>query len=207
MPLNNINHLVLEDDINVVLIQDSTDQIVLNSYSNLINFITFETVDTLLKVQNTNGCHFLRNRDIENTLEVHYTDFEMIELNGNGSLTNEGTLDLQRFELLSYESHSTIDLNLNCSNLVCAFFYGTVQATFTGNGTYTSILQSGFSWVDASNFIGPSMHAFNGSTGDLKVNATQDLDVELKAFGDIIYTGSPNINIIDHSGEGSLIEG
>lgn len=193
------------DDVDVVLKQDSLNFIEIESYRNLISFITTTSNDTAIEIRNLNKCNSLRKGDIRNTVIVHFSQIDQLNFYGSGKIRFEGTVYQDRIDISSYNSRSEFNLTISCNYMHCAFIEGSVIGTINGTSDSTYIFQSQYSIVDASNLNNSYLHFSNNSTGDAHVNVTNDLRVELLDVGNIYYTGNPTLKILADIGLGNII--
>ena len=193
------------DDVNVVFKQDSLNYIEVESYSNLISFISITNTDTAIDIKNLNKCNSLRKKDIQNTVTIHYENLSQVNLSGYGKIQFEDTIRQQSFSITSYDARSEVNLTIICQNLHCAFSEGSVVATINGASNSTYIYQSLYSIVDASKLISFNLYIGNNSTGDAHVYATNKLTAELLDAGSIYYSGTPTLEVLRDIGLGEII--
>ena len=193
------------DDADIILIQDSLNYIEIESYSNLVSFIETNSIDTEIEIRNLNRCNFIRDKDIENIVTIHYSNIETLNLNGTGKVTFIGEIIQNNLEINSYNSSSEFTLNISCHKLQCVFINGSINANINGSSDSTYLYQSKHSIVNASNLTNSYLHFSNRSTGDGHVGVTNTLAVELLDVGNIYYLGSPTLKILADNGLGNVI--
>ena len=193
------------DDADVLLIQDSLNYIEVASYSNLVSFIETNSIDTAIEIRDLNRCNFIRDKDIENTVTIHYSNIETLNLHGTGKVTFMGEIIQDNLEVNSYNSRSEFTLNISCHKLQCVFIEGSINANISGSSDSTYIYQSKHSIVNASNLTSTYLHFSNRSTGDGHVGPANILAVELLDVGNIYYLGSPTLKILADIGLGNVI--
>lgn len=193
------------DDADVLLIQDSLNYIEVASYSNLVSFIETNSIDTAIEIRDLNRCNFIRDKDIENTVTIHYSNIEILNLYGTGKVTFMGEIIQNNLEINSYDSKSDFTLSISCHKLQCVFIDGSINAKIMGSSDSTYLYQSKHSIINASNLTNSYLHFSNRSTGDGHVGATSTLAVELLDVGNIYYVGSPTLKILADIGLGNVI--
>jgi len=193
------------DDADVILIQDSLNYIEVESYSKLVSFIETNSIDTAIEIRNLNRCNFIRDKDIENTVTIHYRNIEILNLYGTGKVTFMGEIIQNKLEINSYKSRSEFTLNISCHRLECSFIEGSVNANISGSSDSTYLYQSKHSIVNASNLTNSYLHFSNRSTGDGHVGPTNTLAVELLDVGNIYFLGNPTLIILADIGLGNVI--
>ena len=193
------------DDVDVILIQDNLNYIEIESYSNLVSFIETNPLDTAIEIRNLNRCNFIRDKGIQNTITIHFSDIQTLNLYGTGKINFMGEIIQNNLEINSYTSRSEFILNISCQKLKCVFMEGSLNANLSGYSDSTYIYQSKHSIVNASNLSSSYLHFSNRSTGDGNVGPTNYLAVELLDVGDIYYQGNPTLKILADIGLGDVI--
>ena len=193
------------DDVDVILIQDNLNYIEIESYSNLVSFIETNSIDTAIEIRNLNRCNFIRDKGIQNTITIHFSDIQTLNLYGTGKVNFMGQIIQNNLEINSYTSRSEFTLNITCQNLKCVFMEGSINANLSGSSDSTYIYQSKHSIVNASNLSSSYLHFSNRSTGDGNVGPTSSLAIELLDVGNIYYQGNPTLKILADIGLGDVI--
>lgn len=193
------------DDADVTLIQDNLNYIEIESYSNLVSFIKTNSSDTAIEIKNLNRCNFIRDKSIQNTIIIHFSDIQTLNLYGTGKVNFIGEIIQNNLEINSYKSRSEFTLNISCHKLECVFMEGSINANISGSSDTTYLYQSKHSIVNASNLTNSYLHFSNRSTGDGYVGHTNMLAVELLDVGNIYYKGNPAIKILADIGLGNVI--
>ena len=193
------------DDADVILIQDNLNYIEVDSYSNLASFIETKCIDTAIEIRNLNKCNFIRDKSIQNTITIHFSDIQTLNLYGTGKVNFIGEIIQNNLEVNSYKSRSEFTLNISCHKLECVFMEGSINANISGSSDTTYLYQSKHSIVNASNLTNSYLHFSNRSTGDGHVGPTSSLAVELLDVGNIYYQGNPTLKILADIGLGNII--
>ena len=203
LPNNTIINIF--DDADVILIQDSLNYIEVESYSNLVSFIETNSIDTAIEIRNLNRCNFIRDKNIENIVTIHYSSVETLNLYGTGKVIFMGEIIQEKLEINSYDARSEFTLNISCQQLECSFIEGSVNANISGSSDSTYLYQSKHSIVNASNLTNSYLQFSNKSTGDAHAGPTDILAVELLDVGNIYYAGNPDLIILSDIGLGNVI--
>ena len=203
--LSNKTIINIFNDADITLIQDSLNYVEIESYSNLVSFIEINTIDTATEIRNLNRCNFIRDKNIENIVTIHYSNIEILNLYGTGKVIFIGEIIQDKLEINSYDARSEFTLNISCQRLECSFIEGSVNANISGSSDSTYIYQSKHSIVNAANLTNSYLHFSNRSTGDAHVGPTNILAVELLDVGNIYYAGNPSLIILADIGLGDVI--
>ena len=81
--LNSFNKIVLRDNVNLTILQDTINDMVLNVPENLANFVKTEVKDSVLNISNDNRCNWLRSFNIEINAFVRTNNLKNIECHGS----------------------------------------------------------------------------------------------------------------------------
>lgn len=187
---------------NLVLVQDSTDRIVISG-SNNINAVKADVVNDTLLVDNGRG--FSLNT-AKNTIELHFTTLEHLVTYDPVNLTNKGTLQGDRFswdgigEIAEASLALDYDLFIFCNSantLGLVKLSGKVETLVVFNRYGSSVLADGLSCRNAD--------ITTESAGDVYLNASEGLTAYIWGPGNIYYYGDPVTDIREVKGTGRLI--
>lgn len=203
--LDNItaNNIVLSDNISLILVPDSMNKVELIGGENLLSFINVFQDNKKLLISNENKCNFLRKED---KIEVvyHFSSLDSLFLNGFGDVENRDTI-YDDLYIECEESFSTIDLVLNNNKTILIGQVGGIEATFAGFSDDLYMYNSGAGKLNASKLITKKAHGHSQGLGDLFLNATEQLIVELRSRGDFYIYTTPNTDInITKEGDGRV---
>jgi len=81
---------------------------------------------------------------------------------------------------------------------------GPSDVTLSGTAKNVYLYAGETGWFYCGNLIAENVHANNGGSGDIILNATNSLLVELTSIGNIDYYGNPAVTVSVHSGKGKI---
>ncbi len=194
----------LNDNINIVLINDSTDQIIIEGPENIIDHIDIINVSNKTIFRNKNNCKFLRN-PLPITIYYHYTYLNLIELFGYGSLSNNDTI-YHDLHITAFKSYSNAVLNVNNYSTKCGIVLGSTAISISGQCEHFSAYSSGIAPMNAKSLKCNHAHANSSALGNFYINSTQSLVIELRSQGNVYYSGNPAITDFHDSGQGEIIK-
>lgn len=200
--------LLLKEHIEYVLIQDSTDQLVIRGGENLVNFIHFEIVEeNRIKIENKNKCNFLRKLNTKIIVEIHYTEINDIHFEGTESLTNIGTMEIRYLSLLIRDGAGSVKLNIDTPLTFADISHGWGDYTFTGKTEYAEIRARSNGYCDVLGLVvRDSLYTSNSTAGTIKVNADGiPLRGEILTNGKTMYRGTPSLIDVKITGTGKLV--
>jgi hypothetical protein len=206
--LEPFDKIKLHAHINYLLVQDSTDKLVLKGGKNLLNFVTAEKNDDVLEVKNENKCNFLRNYDKNITVEIHFTSLINIHFEGSEPLLSKGKLKFDWLTLLIRDGAGPVELDFEAQyiNTILAHGFGSFKYTGSTNRANFNIRSNGYG--DAFGLsVNDSLTVVSKTQGDVRVNANgAKLKAQTEADGDILYKGLPSSIQFNQYGTGKLVD-
>lgn len=206
--LDPFDKLYLKEHLEYVLVQDSTEKIVIKGGKNLLNFVEANVTDGLLQISNENKCNFLRSYKKKVKVEIHFKSLSNIHFEGTETMTNEGTLQLQWITVLIRDGAGPVNLNFNAETLNAIVSHGWGDFTFNGevNNAYLTVRSNGF--CDTYGLIvHDTLVAISRTQGTMKVNADNSyFKAQIDEAGDILYKGLPIYKSLNQYGTGELID-
>ncbi len=206
--LDAFHGLFIGPNVNVVLVQDGQNKVVIKGGQNLVNFITSDINDGVLRIFNDNKCNFLRSYKNEVTVEVHYTGIYYLEFEGTKPLTCQSQITGNNFTIVIRDGAGLVDLDMDYNNVNLTITNGWGNFDFSGT-TETLIMNirsNGFGSTYDLN-VSNSIELISNTAGVLKVNTEgADCDIQLQSTGDVWYIGNPNSLDVSEIGDGTLID-
>lgn len=208
LELPTFNKLLLKEHIQYVLIQDSTNQLIIQGGENLVNFIEWSLDgENRLKIENKNKCSFLRKMSTKLIVEIHYTTIEDIHFEGTESLTNIGELSGNYLSLLIRDGAGSVNLNINTPLTYADISHGWGDYTFTGKTEYAEIRARSNGYCNVLGLeVRDSIFTSSSTAGTIKLKADGiPLRGEILTNGKILYRGTPSLIDVKITGTGELI--
>lgn len=190
--MEGIESLKLGRNIRFVLIQDSTNKVVIKTGEKLINFIQLATRNKELEIQNENDCHFLRYGNNEVLVELHFTTIRKIYFEGSEPLINEGQLSLGFLYLIANDNAAEINLNLNVDSLFVNNPHAWPIVQLSGSSKYCQINIEGDAKVNLRNLTVENEFKFaseSSQLGEINVQNAFKFIGQLRGNGDVHYYG------------------
>ena len=151
-----INKLIIYDDINLKLVNDSLNYCEIIGPSNLIKFVHIIENNNAITIENHNSCKFLRtNKEIN--VFFHYTDLKTIHLNGFGKLSNEKEI-IHPIEIKAENVLSNINLLINNDSTNILISRGSTETKLRGNCENLYIYNSGLAPIKALSLSSINIH-------------------------------------------------
>jgi len=206
--LESFDQLFLREHLEYVLIQDSTEKVVLKGGKNLLNFVEASVTDGILEISNENKCNFLRSYKKKILVEIHFKSLSNIHFEGTESLTNKDTLEFQWMNVLIRDGAGPVKLNFNADLIVAVVSHGWGDFTFNGkvNNANLTVRSNGFCDVFGLK-VQDTLIAISKTQGTMKVNADNCIfKAQIDEDGDILYKGVPISKSLNRYGTGELID-
>jgi hypothetical protein len=187
---------------NIVLIQDSTNRLVITG-QNGISSIDAGVKDGMLIIDDHKEMPF---NPWKNTLTLHFTNLVYMETWDPVNVSNIDTLKADQFHYDAVGEIAETRLTVDCNDFRI-YNYTNTLGFFHVNGKAkecTFINRYGCS-IFADSLICKKAEIVNESVGDVYVNASENIKVYLNGPGNIYYYGSPVIEIAEKRGDGRLI--
>ncbi|TPV33960.1 DUF2807 domain-containing protein [Paucihalobacter ruber] len=187
--------------LDVILTQDDVESIKVQADENLHDIITTEVENGVLKISTTKNIGYAKSKKVM----VSFKDLETIKSTSGSDLRANGTLI---FNSVDIEATSGCDVNLSieAENLSGS---ATSGADLKLKGIATTINLKATSGADINTMNLSSKNAVVSVTSgaDIKVNATQSIELSATSGGDIRYYGNPENVIKSEAVSGSIKPG
>lgn len=206
--LPEFNKLLLREQIEFVLIQDSTDKLVIKGGENLIKHISWSVnSENLLEIKNANKCNFLRKLDKKVKVEIHFTSLYNLHYEGTEPLTSLDTLNTPYFVMMIRDGAGSVKLNLRAVVIEADISHGWGDYTLSGRTAYARIAARSNGFCDVRNLkISDSVLVSSETAGTIKLNANGiPLRGQLSGYGDVWYYGIPSLIDVREISTGKLV--
>ena len=136
------NKITVFDDLNLILINDSLNEIIIEGPKNLIKLIEIDQKNHQISIKNNNRCDFLR-KDMEINIHYHYKQLDTIILKGYGNVNNNGKINHSIF-INAKDALCSINLKLNNDSNKIIIQNGSTDINLSGNCSYFYFYNEGF---------------------------------------------------------------
>ncbi|MBI1835827.1 MAG: DUF2807 domain-containing protein [Flavobacteriia bacterium] len=207
LTFENFDKLKLYENVKYILIQDSTNKVILKGGKNLLNEIKIDYADNIIEIKNKNRCNFLRNYSKKVTAEIHFTSLQNIEYTGTENLTNIGQLKFEYFALSVCDGAGSVNLNIDSKVIKALVTGGNGDFTLSGKVNFGMFTINGNGFCNTYNLdIVDSIGVITNSSAPVKINTSfSKFKYEIKKNGDLYYKGSPSSVQSNIYGVGKLI--
>ncbi|MEN9987483.1 MAG: hypothetical protein RLZZ585_522 [Bacteroidota bacterium] len=191
--LPNFQQMEIHQRLKIELIQDSVSFMEVIAGENLVNFIDWTVVDGKLEIWNLNKCPFLRYKNDEVTLKIHFTVLSKLIYWGSELLTNEDTIQTNHLDVLMNDGAGDLDLTVIANSINVVNPHGFSNISLGGTCDFLRLDIDGYGRFDARQMqVTDSISLMYASNGISYLSANQvKLKAELSSSGDIWYYGQP----------------
>ena len=198
--------------IELVLKDDPTPKVIVETGKNLMNDIEVRVEDGRLILINNNACNLTRDYGIT---KVYVSSPNLTEIQNSSGLNviSDGILNYANLRLISEDfnnpnvTHTDGDFDLQVnSNRIDIVFNNLSNIFISGSVNNLSIgFYSGDSRFEGANLIAQTIDIFQRSSNDMIVNPQQSLKGEIRGTGDVISFKRPPIVEVEQFYTGKLI--
>lgn len=197
--------ITMNDNVNVILTQDSVDMLVVEAGEHIINGISTEVIDRNLVIHNNNVCNWTRsfNNPINVYISLNY--LWKVYYNSSGDLTSANTLDLDSLMVEVWGGCGTIDLDLDLFTGYFSENLGTVDFQLKGFCAICYIWSGEYGPFNCGDLNTAYCFLTTQSSNDCRVRVEKMLGVTINSIGNVYYTGDPDSVSATITGQGKLI--
>lgn len=187
---------------NLVLVQDSTDRIVISG-SKKTDAVKADVINDTLIISDGAGFSLDPAR---NTIELHFTRLDHLVTHDPVNLSNRGTLKCDRFSWDGIGEIAEATLFLDCNLFVFCNSANTLGFVSLNGRAETLVVFNRYGGsVFAGNLSCRYADITNESAGDVYVNASDAVTAYIWGPGNIYYKGDPVTDIRERKSTGQLI--
>lgn len=186
----------------IVLVQDSTDRLLISGKNNAGSVSAIVKNDTLM----INDNRKMSLNPARNTLELHFTGLNYIVTEDPVNISSTGIITADMFQYFAKGEISETNLAVNCNYLI---LYTSVNSLgyyyLKGKAGYCDLSARYGSSIFAGDLECNDGEILNESVGDVRANVSGSLKAHIRGSGNIYCYGNPSVDIADHRGSGKLI--
>lgn len=201
-----VTTIIAEDNIDIILTQSNEASLTIEGGENLLPYINTDISGSELTISSDNKCSMFRDYSIPVTAYLSIPNLNKISCNGQGNITCTNTLNFPDFQFETSKGTGSINLNLNSNNVSVIQHSGPADITLKGSTDFLYVYTLGNGWFYLNNLVSKYVHVSQNGSGDISVNTTNELRIELRSAGDLIYYGDPVLNVTLHTGVGEIIK-
>jgi hypothetical protein len=187
---------------NIVLVQDSTNRLVITGKNDINSIDAIINNDTLF----INDHKKMSLNTERNTIALHFSNIDYMVTYDPVNVTNTGIIKAETFIYLAIGEIVEVRLAVDCN-----FLYAVVSANtlgyfhLTGKANDCVFFNRYGCSMFADSLTSENAEIVNESIGDVHVNASENIKAFIWGPGNIYYYGTPIIEIAEKRGGGNMI--
>ena len=195
---NSFTGIHTSNGIDVILTQGDTESIKVQADENLHEIITTEVENGILKISTTTNIGYAKSKKVM----VSFSDLETIRSTSGSDLRANGTLIFNNIDI---EATSGCDVNLSveAQNLSGSATSG-ADLKLEGTANKVNLKATSGADIDAKNLAASNAIVSVTSGADIKVTATESIELSATSGGDITYYGNPQNVVTSEAVSGSI---
>ena len=191
--------IILYDNINLVLTQDTTEVIVVEGGKNLLPNIETTIAQNVLTLKNNVSCKGLRSPGEVVTVYVSVKALEQLDYNGSGNVTATNTIVSDKLFIYSYKGAGNINLHLQTKVAGVYIHQENADVTLSGSSNEFFTYTNARGTIDLKNLEVKKMVIEYGSVRNAALHVTESLDAIIYHTGNLYYRGNPQVKLQTHS--------
>ncbi|MBX7183150.1 MAG: DUF2807 domain-containing protein [Bacteroidia bacterium] len=205
--VSDFDSIRLEDNVNIILIQDTLNKVIIEAGENLIPKIRSTVENRALILKNENHCNWVRKLNVPVNAYVHFKDISALNNLGVADITNQDTINIKGHAIdIRILGSGDIRLNGNFD-----WIYGRVLVSIgnlylSGKSGGLELYCDGTSLVRAENLETQFASVETYLPGDVYVNAKEQLSAKIYWEGNVYYRNNPQIVYKKETSTGRLIQ-
>jgi hypothetical protein len=204
-PLADFGKIMLSDDINVYIRQDSVNRVVVEAGANLIPWIITKVEDRVLTIRDDNKCNWLRSFKRKINLYLFCRELYNIEYYGAGEVRGLNTIVSDSVEIHSANGSGSITLDVNCRVLHVNMHTGPADAEVSGTAQWATYYTRGNGRIVCDKLVTGYAYIDAKGTNDSYVYSNYQLGAKIGYIGNVFYAGHPSIINSEVTERGQLI--
>ncbi|MFD1294348.1 head GIN domain-containing protein [Lutibacter holmesii] len=198
--VSDFDKIAVSGSFDVTLKKGKGKAVTIEASSNLMDIIETIVENNQLKIKFKSGWNIRTSKKINIT--VTYEALSAVTLSGSGSIISEDEIIANNLAL-KVSGSGNMKLKLFTDNLT-ATISGSGNLKLTGETNIVTCSLSGSGNLNASNLKAAITNAKVSGSGNVKIQASEEIYAKASGSGNIIYSGEPNIIKANSSGSGSV---
>jgi len=200
--INNFSGIDLRCSANIIYKQDAAYKVEVTAQQNILDVMITENSNSKLVIRYKNDVRVKSHDQI--TIIVSSPDLRNVRISGSGNVTSTTPLNATSFEM---DISGSGDINFTdlTTGVIDAAISGSGNIKVnSGTGTEEKLRISGSGNINLENVVATKANTTTSGSGETRVNASQNLDVNISGSGSVYYKGTPVVNT-SISGSGKVI--
>lgn len=198
--VSDFDQIAVSGSFNITLVKGKTRNITIEASSNLMKAIVTDVDNGMLKIKFKNGWNIQTYKKVNIT--VTFEELSDISTSGSGSITSTDEIIANNLNL-KMSGSGNMKLKLFTDNLTTAIS-GSGSLKLNGETNVITCSISGSGNLIAPNLKATITNAKVAGSGNVKIQALEEIHAKVSGSGNILYSGDPTIIKANSSGSGSI---
>ena len=203
--LDSFVRLEVEDNVNVFIHFGPNHSAEIEAGSNLISLIETEVKDQTLYIRNKNKCNWVRKYNVPINVTLHCSQLDYLVSRGYGTIETLDTIKQPEFYAEQWLASGVLKLLLNTERAYLKSHTGPADYTCHGRSDYLYAYNSSSGMLHLEGVFAKNSLAWNTGSGNIYVNVSDSLSIQIDDIGDVHYTGDPEYLNVTQTGTGTAI--
>jgi hypothetical protein len=204
--LGNFNQIELNDNINLILTQDTVNSVKIQAGKHLLKLIKTDINNGMLYIKNDNRCNWVRSYKKEIYAYLHFKNLINLTNHGSGDISSTDTIRSNIIYIENRDGSGTIHLTIRSEQSYIKEHLGPADFYISGKTSYNYIWAAGYGIMDCRNLLSDDALVVNRGTNSCYVNVKNSLIAEIDYTGNIYYSGEPKTISTKIEGTGKLLQ-
>lgn len=201
-----INNIILYDNVNLILQQDSAESIVVEAGEKIIGSIKTELYGGQLIIKNENRCNWIRSYKKEINVYLSVRDLHKIIYYGSGDITSLNSIVSDLLEIEIHDGAGSINLIIDTEASWFTLHLGVADIKVIGQSDINYVYTAGYGPIDCTSLLTDITYITNNGSNNCFVNVKDVLEAKIGSVGNIYYKGDPSSVKSEITGSGKLIK-
>lgn len=200
--ISGFTQLVVKDNLNVFITQDSVYEVTVEAGDNIVPLITTKVDGNTLVCENKNRCNWTRSYKKPLNVYIHMPTVAIIESNGTGNIISTNTLTVPNC-FVQTKNSGNIELTFNTAAVTTAM-HGSADVILHGNAGMHASDIGGTGYLKAADMYTVYTYVHTYTLGLCYVYAHDLLICKIDQKGDVYGYGNPKTVNTTSYGTGRL---
>lgn len=199
-----ISEVILYDRVNLILTEDSSQELRVETGENLIPDIETSMVSNILTIRDNSKYKWMHDLDTKVNVYMSVDGLKKITFYGAGEVTSTNELTPETFEIDSWNGTGNFRLKLRTEYTSLIIRTGNADIMLEGSSPECYIYCADQGGIDLRNYPVKNILLNHRSVRDAFIYVTNRLDATLLYTGNVYYKGSPQDIILKTNSTGRL---
>ncbi len=204
-PAGFFDAITLDDDINLMILNDTFQSIEVEAGKNLLPEIVTEVSDGMLYIRNDNVCKYSRSYQKEIMVKVGTSFLDKLAFAGSARITSGNILSFSHLLMWLDGARGEINLEINIEELIIEHVSGNGLTVLSGEVKDGIINSEAQGLLYLKDLKISNLKMISNSYNDAWIWVTDTIDITISNLGNVYCRGNPVVRSYHRTGEGRFI--